>query len=451
MKQKFGPRTRGEMIPLVFGPGEQRLTRDYKNQPSVTTTSSLSYNLGSLASNGDVMHDIVTHNWQKRRAAGEIIVNPMDRVVRWSEVMTSFSGESMRWWHLNPSSLATGKEVSGNIQVTDYLVPPTNSNFPTLPETTDLSYIFAEAVNEAYTNAHQRNVMGLVDVAESGKTFDMLRTQLGRLESVVSQGLVKTVTKKAGKVRNNPRVMRYKSKTAAGQLADASGLWLEVQYGVIPLMLSINGLVKALTLPTMGGDRPRPQTFRGSESSTLTKTLNNTVNTPFHVGTAQNIYTLMVDQKSYARAGVMTRYQPSLRARLGLELRDIVPGAYELIPFSFVYDWAHNLGNYLEAATPVKGFSKDASWVTLHNEVVLQYIFERPFITSTGLSWTYQGSSLYTEFVEGFRTSARIPGVIPRIPSFNSELKSLTHFISGAAIVLSKTLNSKTFRKSLTK
>jgi hypothetical protein len=149
----------------------------------------------------------------------------------------------------------------------------------------------------------------------------------------------------------------------------------------------------------------------------------------------------------------MTRYKPGVKQMLGLELRDLVPGAYELIPMSFVADWVFNLGTYLEAVTPVQNFKSEASWVSLHNEVMLQFNMLRSTKTMYNPSTLYQMyyPEIEIEFVHGYRKIDRIPGVVPLPPHFNSELKSLTHFISGAALALSRVTSSKPFRKALTR
>jgi hypothetical protein len=456
MKRKFGPRIRGELIPFAIDPWQRTVTTTYKNQPTVVATGS-GFNVAPQDSaNGDRMYDIVTRNFKKLQSRGVIINNHMSKSHAWSEVIDALDGESSYGYTTNPSP-PTGAPTSES-RVYSGLVSGGYSNFP-LIERLDLDYVKREAINGAYANAHQRNVLGIVDVLEAGKTLNMIRTNLGRLESVVSDGLYRTATKSAKRMKKNSKVFQYKSKTSLGYVADASGLLLEVNYGVIPLMLSLQGLVKTLTKDYVDTNRMKwPPTFRGSESSQKFEEAENVVNVvsggyDSGANTTVNRFKLVLSQNCYARAGVMTRYNPSRKSQLGLDLRDLIPGAYELIPFSFVIDWALNINSYLEAVTPVPGFATNATWVTLYNEVVLQYIFNQEAATliNTPGKWKTQNRAYTTQVVTGWRTTDRIPGVVPLPPKFNSELKSLTHFISGAALAFSKVTSSKTFRKSLTK
>lgn len=456
-RTKFGPRIRGELIPLVIPGWTKVITKGFKNQTDVITTTSGPNGAPPNALNGQMMYDIVTKDWKKLQSDGKIVNNPMQKSVAWSEVIRSHNGALFDGHTTNPNPL-TGMLVTQRTDNTGWL-PGNYSRFPAVDQL-PLDYLIKEAVNQAYANAHQRNVLGLVDIAEAGKTYDMIRTNLGRLDSAMSKGLFKTIGSKGLRMKGNPKAMQYKAKTALGYTADAAGLWLEANYGVIPLVLSLNGLVKTLTadVSDAGMQSKWAQTFRGSKSLSLSDYVTNdyVVTIPgYDAGANQytESYTVSASQNCYVRAGVMTRYKPSVQAMLGLELRDVVPGAYELIPFSFVLDWFFNINNYLEAVTPVKGFTSTASWYTLHKEIVLQYIYAETAanLVSTQYRWTDQKYAVDTEVVTGLRFSERRPGAVPLPPEFNSDLQSLTHFISGAAIAFSKVMNSRTFRKSLTK
>lgn len=447
-------RTRGELTPADFGNQLVTITVSRKDDASTITESSES-NTPPNVSVGSRMQDVVTRNWFKRQRAGEFINNPMLKEERWASVVEMYTGIYSDGYSTRPETLPTSAIIGYKAEVEQYLPPFTA--FPEVPSL-DLDYIKFEAINSAFAKSHQRDVLGIVDLAEMGKTFAMLRMQLGRFESLITQGLYHNVSKTAVRVRNTGnRIMQYKGKSPLGIAADTAGLWLETQYGIIPLMLSIQGLIKALTAPVdSSSGMVQPRTFRGSESIIRADELINTDTYPL-VGYDDNPevvseYKLQYSQVAYARAGVSTKYKPSLRGRLGLELRDIVPAAYELITLSFVLDWFYNINSYLEAVTPVKGLVTEASWVTLHNEVVLQYMFERTGLTahSSSESWEIVIPPIQTQFVIGYRTSERIPGVVPHNPQFNAELQSLTHFISGTALILSRILGGKAFRKLLT-
>lgn len=419
-----------------------------------TLTSNVNYSVQLPGGyNGGVMHDVVTPGYSAIIANGGIVNNPMSRDDRWTTIDETING-MISMWETNKSGLPNGATLSSTLSAIDQIIIPDNASsfFPSIPLDTVaiLATLQQQAVNASVANAHQRNVMGMVDLAEGKKTLDMLRTQAGRVEKIlhgmpVTGKYVRSKSKRASR----SRLFRYVGRSPLGRAADVAGVWLEINYGLIPLMLSIEGLVKSLGTMQLEAAR---LTFRGSDSWNQEKE-----STKYTDGSANGVSlthtgTIRQSVQAHARAGVLTTYSPNLKAMLGLEGRDVIPGVYELIPYSFVADWFWDLGTYLEAVTPVSGYSQLASWVTVFLEENITYKYHRNGGQSAWVNnqrWTY---GEYSSSVSTRRYyKARSVNVPVGIPNIRTDLKSLTHLVSGAALVLSNTLNSRAFRKHLTR
>lgn len=438
------PRHRGELVtvdPLSYTTTTIQVR---KNASTLTTTSS-----GMVVytgQNGHDMDDIVTPSYREVSAAGGFVNSPCYKRRRTTEVIpcsaTSYIRQNVQ---ANPPNGTVMTETQSFT-----LWAPDKGIFPPI-EYPDRDALRQQAINECFANAHQRDVMGFVDLAEMDKTVAMLSTNIGRLDKVIAGSLFKGKLgkRKYRRGKSDDYVQKYKPRTPAGVAADAAGLWLEVQYGVIPLMLSIEGLIKALheEKPTSNNERINPitgkariQTFRGSESIILSddETSVSVYTDPTTGATYKTELVHSVDGNWKARAGLITSYTPDLKARLGLEGRDLVPGAYELIKFSFVIDWFYDLGTYLEAVTPVKGFSSKSTWSTLILEEIHTYRYVRTGGTAIGSVTRMNYGSYEAAYVERLYDYIRIPGGHPRLPKLDLQFKSYTHLISAAALAFSK-------------
>lgn len=447
-------RVRGEIIPGNSNTSVITRLWKYKNAADVVQTSG-EYSSIPDAISGTEMIDVVTPGYLQKVAKGAIINNPMSMRTGESEFKQTANGKFYEWANMSTNpNIPNGTNMYYTHSRHNWF--PSISAFPSI-SFGDLDHLSQDAINAAFANAHQRDVMGLVDLAEMEKTFDMVHTNLGRLVALTSRGGLRGMTHKLSKavynkrdLRSNAKVMYYRPKTALGHAADASGLWLEWNYGVKPTMMSIQGLIRALSADVHRSVSVR-KTYRGSDSFRDSDKKSKTVTLTGSYGTSVEYYDVERSINAYARAGLLSDYSPSLRARLGMETRDLVPMAYELIPMSFVFDWMFDMGTYLEAITPVPGFTTQASWCTHFVEDSIQYVYRRP---SKVLSSSGVGMETYFEqYAEAFawkRIKQRTPGVAPGLPKLDPQLKSLTHLVSGAALAFSQAQRSKAFRKLLT-
>jgi hypothetical protein len=178
--------------------------------------------------------------------------------------------------------------------------------------------------------------------------------------------------------------------------------WLGYRYGIRPLVADFHSAMEAIA--KLSEEVPERHTARGYASSTLawndTRILPNAGN-----------WTAARDRnfsgKTECRAGVL--YEIDHTNIFGLTFRSLPLAAWELIPFSFVFDWFIDVGDFIGAMTPKHGVNVLGSWLTTRDEVEVwsdTYFTGRldnnTFIDGGSL----QGISLY----EGKRREATLQG-----------------------------------------
>lgn len=424
-------RVRGKLEPSPILQGARTIDRTYKNAAPTSTRSAFNCSV-SGSSQGILMYDRVTPGFREISAKGGIVNNPMSRI---DTDFYVYPYDGMEYSSFTKDTgFPNGTVLTDTSTVSNWF--PDVGLFPSLSPTNFATWK-QMAINKAFASSHQRNVLGFVDLAELGKTKELLLTNLGRLEKLFTGVPLMRKATRLKKWKSNHVAYQYKSKTAIGQLSDASGLWLELQYGAIPTMMSVKGLIKTLTQDL----QPVRQTFRSSEhrSDDLTVTrVDNFVGwmTPAVLGTKSYTHNYRYDYTG--RAGLITDYHASIRDQLGLTLRDLPTTVYELVPYSFVLDWWLDLGSYIEAATPVKGFNNLASWIT-------EYLVEDQeyhFTFTGGMETNGTTTSTYTpaqcSLYQHSRKVTRTPGISPGLPSIDASFKSWKHAVSAVALVLSR-------------
>lgn len=431
------PRIRGFLDPCPIHLGSAQTVTHKYNASDTTATSNQSIVIPS--SPGLIMHDTVTPGFRKLQAEGKIINNGMSRqfndyvIEPWSGV----SYASSRSWFKTP---VTGAFLSDESTWNSWLGFGPGYTFPAVASA-DISVIQIQASNEAIANSHQRDVLGIVDLAEGHKTIDLLTTNVHRLQNILNGVPLKKLGKAKFRKGSDIPMRKYKATSPGGKIAEASGLWLEYHYGILPTMMSIEGLMKVL----MEQSKPKRQTYRGSAS--ISDDITETTVVPFmswfnsskQIGNIN--YSTRYEYNVYTRAGILTEFQASLQGRLGMEMRDIPTAMYELIPFSFVLDWVYDLNTAIEAMTPVNGYSSLASWLTTVKEEIFTYTYERTGFSdaltdSTGIT-VATGYPLRTAVTLISRTKTRTPGLTARLPKLDLHFRSYTHAISALALAIS--------------
>lgn len=452
------PRYRNTM---VRNPGMTVTTttvNEYKNAPTVTSSTTNFVDVWQLEV-GMEMWDYKTPHFRKRQAAGEIINNPMSANERHVK-FHPYTGQTYQMTVDNIGPLPNGSLIKTSIFVTN-LVPDPRS-FTSSPPLVSVRASAANAVNTAYAKAHQRYLNILTDVGEAKQTGALIKSQLATLDRKLNNAMNDKQAQKAAKAllayesgvpnvglalrRNSARAIKagkifipqaISSKARAIQMAmsvsrDVIGGWLSFRYGVQPLLSSVTGLVDVLVKQT----RPERETFRGFIRDAGQKEIIQPVD--YGVPGLTAALTTTAYSEVNVRAGVLTAFHPTAQGQSGALLRDLPRTLYDFIPLSFVVDWAFDLGTYIEAATPLPGFSTLATWVTSRQKDEVSYKWTSSSATKNNAGrtekWFPQSCSVEIITISKQRTV----GVTPSTPAFDANLRSTTHLLDSIGLLFQK-------------
>jgi hypothetical protein len=150
------------------------------------------------------------------------------------------------------------------------------------------------------------------------------------------------------KFNRSDQIALASAKTGLHFLLNTEELWLWYRYFLIPAMLDAEDLLKAIK-PQAKIDRVQA----GSQKKT--KTSNGTIVSYVLNGTAKPPLEINWEQRCTYRAGgaidITKRLDPN---EWGVSAYDIVRAGWEVIPFSFVFDWFINMGDFLTTLRQVE-------------------------------------------------------------------------------------------------
>ncbi len=274
----------------------------------------------------DTMIDVVSKNYRRRSAAGEVIINPMSR----TQLTISSSGDG-------PGFRSTGVSCTSPVKYGYWYNNGTACNGywgltgsnPTVYKAIDAaetSAVVSEAVTDCWASSRQNYGDILVDLAEFDQTARMLLKPFSSVQSYIKT-CVSLYTKK------------YQRRPTSVREA-VQGVWLETRYGWRPLLGSIESVSKALLTPELN----RRQTSRGSKSFTKTDTKTGVID----FGSGVVNWSCYITETISVRASLLADATTSMRTRLGLDLGGVLSLPWELVPYSFVADWFANVGSFLQ-------------------------------------------------------------------------------------------------------
>jgi hypothetical protein len=160
-------------------------------------------------------------------------------------------------------------------------------------------------------------------------------------------------------------------KPPSGQLASH---WLAYTYGWTPLLSDAVGLVE-LASQQLSGYRAKKPRFTVKAMRALFGPVKYSVADGFSLFATGNV-SFTGRQTLRGRAGLLLEvvFQDSaLASQLGMGVTDPLLTVWELVPFSFVFDWFIGVGQWLESASALQGFDVKAgytSWEHYTTDVV---------------------------------------------------------------------------------
>lgn len=291
------------------------------------------------------MRDIVTPDFRKRSALGEIINTPMGRV-----------SESRAYNSMGPTFQTV---VNGITYWGELRGGPWTANLPSektlltreIPGWTSLA---GTVRTKALARVAKPDFEGLVSLGELRETLGYLRNpfKTGLKLARVFEGKAATLRRRYGIA---PGVTPPRGSLAWKELQN---LYLEFRYGVRPLVKEVESLLSVLEGMKK---RPERQTFRAWDVGQY----NDTWSVPGNYSGIIHQTTFKYERTVTVRAGLLYEYQrgiTSAQDQWGLHLSQLPSATWELLPLSFVVDWGLNVADFIAALTPAFGMNRLAEW-----------------------------------------------------------------------------------------
>jgi len=287
------------------------------------------------------MVDNVIPGFHRRRANGEIFVNPMSR----TEVTRICSDDQsvIR----APKNWVTGQAYTIITHSNGpWTYPALFSTQQTLTRRTNLEDI---AITQAFGNVAKPDAMSLVSLAELGKTRELITHSLNSLYNgaiAIASGKSRQVIEKA--FRGNSRNLVSNENLSGKVLNTLSQKWLEYRYGWMPLYFDIRDHVIALSKT-----RPKRRTARGYANHSEDVAVNTD---HFALGLFDVTLRRQRSLEWKVRASILYEESDDIRQTINKYGLLAAPSViWELVPFSFVADWFVNLSDCMKALSPSLG------------------------------------------------------------------------------------------------
>jgi len=329
---------------------------------------------GKMGGRSEVMLDTVTPEWKAIVSKGGIINNAMSRV----KEDLNYSNCAMFGVNTHPTDIAglyTEVMLGPYGSIVDLYAGDTSltGNLPNLVREQPLTF---KAASDARSRINPLAVQGIVAAVELPKTIDLIRStalSLGKLIRGIKTGNLSLVGEAIGG-------QQLRSGSAGRFLKQSAyNRWLEYRYGWRPLIMDLQGALKALD---KSRSRPIRATARGKAEQTMNRTFNQSITYPI---TGSETYEFNTTHSTEVRAYCLYTAELTYQSARDFGVTELPLAFWELVPYSFVADWFIPIGNWLEAITPKLGIVILAEGYTVKN---FRFVTRRCIATSPATSGT---------------------------------------------------------------
>lgn len=286
----------------------------------------------------------------------------------------------------------------------------------------DQAQLAQQVVNRAYAKAYGSTAQILVTAAEVVKTASMVKRPFANARKLLSL-----------------MTRRYQNLLSRGWAASraAAAAWLEYRMGWKPVLFDLENIAKAVHETLSEIDEQYDKTYRtsflqewsGDGGGLSTK---DWVKSPYRWSRE---YSMKFACGIIMRENLYDEKSKRPTRIFGMELHDVAPAVWELVPYSFVVDRFIDVGTWLQAIQPRPNTKLMAAWLTrVENDVLriqanLEWEYETgKFIPLSG----NQGAKEVTKCVV-----KREVGPSPSIlPTFNSRDLVLQQHLDHASLLL---------------
>lgn len=204
----------------------------------------------------------------------------------------------------------------------------------------------ARAIQGAYSNIQKADLALGEAIGELRETLQMLRDPLRNLRDFLANDSYKNLNL----LQNLARLFSHKSARAytADQISAYTSTWLELRYGLRPLVMMVQDAIEMVGKAKNRGFNPR--SIRAAKSN-LTKTVSDSYETNFGYGFIAYEAEVNVEltKTVYCTVNYKQTAPDSTTEQLGLSLPYLPEVAWELTRLSFVVDWLYTIGPWLSS------------------------------------------------------------------------------------------------------
>lgn len=286
----------------------------------------------------------------------------------------------------------------------------------------DQTQIAQQVVNRAYASAYGSKAQVLVTAAEMGKSISMVKRPFAGARKLLGQ-----------------MTRRYRNLLARGVAASkaASSAWLEYRMGWKPILYDLENIAKAAHASLSEIDEQYDKTYRSSSLQEWNgggsgKSAKDWLNSPVRW---EREYSKKFACGIIMRENLYDEKSKRPTAMFGMELHDVAPAVWELVPYSFVVDRFLDVGTWLQAIQPRPNTQLMAAWLTTveKDDLLVQANLELEY--KPGEIYPTRGNQGAMKVTEN--VVKREQGPTPSIlPTFNSRDLVLQQHIDHAALLL---------------
>lgn len=395
----------------------------------------------SYRPNSEVMDDVVVPGYKLRSAQGEVFNNPYSKFVK---TMAASGGGSYSYYNID-AYVSTGSDakflydfyqgrmgggVTPSLVFPDEVQSERNARIQCLASVnqTDFDSLTFAAEWSKTKILHRQVGQALLKLFLDPKSGLLLATKLKYKKARVKR--VPLYDHEGRPLLNRKGDPTYKYTHTEASISGKSSLGKDVanaylvgRYGVGPLLHDLEGALKHLTK-----SRALRKTARGTYSLNATATMN--FNAPVFGESVPGQW-LRTGEKT-VRYGIYYETTAFMSGAAGLGLTRPLKTIWELIPYSFVFDWLINVGGWLDAIQPSGATKELSAWVSTRS-MTYDYLNCSGGRTDNRLdqssadyfSWSADATFVSTE--TAFTRQLWAPNV-PTFPALGSGLNPLRSF-----------------------
>lgn len=300
---------------------------------------------------------------------------------------------------------------------------------------------------QALLKAADARSMLLVDLAEAQKTSDMIAARVKQLATALSS--VKNLQfGKAGSIlgmrpRDVKRAVKRAAKRTPKRLADATSVWLELRYGWMPLVYSVQDAAAHLS-SLVNFPKIEHRVLHSHSSYNETRTSKDTWMLSTVDGRGLTLTRNCTDEtintvKVWVKVAPTSYELHELNAGGFVNLAEV---AWELVPLSFVVDWFVPIGDWIASLSSLVGLSVTDAGYSVARSTTTRVSYDGfKFTPYPGGTWSVSGFDEDSSVTYSYQRYDRVQmdassgGVYPSFPPVKVKLNS-KRFLDAYALLV---------------